>query len=370
MMKVMMKMNNNAEDIRPINLSAAIYGSYTKKERLAKLVYDTYSDSSIQNATELNIFVDINSVIHSLYSENNRIQYNNITDLSSGIINLCAHYRSYFRTIYVNTKFFLINSLNICDINRKIVPEYNGAFYAKTQITKTSKLIENNMSLIKILAPYLPGIYYIESPQNFEASVIIADLIERFGTNIPNLIISRDLYPLQLTALYPYTSYLRPKYSFKDDISWMLPINEKFCFREQFWNTISQERRFVQNSKLLSISPVNFALFLALTKVPERNLAGITNASKAADFILELVGTENIKVNSSQFLNNEKLVASYQVALIDARYKVLDVEYMLPFYRNSPESKSIEFLDLEDAPTVNRISAKYYANNPLSLDKL
>ena len=86
-----------------INLASAIYGSYVKKAVLTDLVYNTYSNSSIAEATELNIFIDLNSVMHPLYSEHNRILFENITDLSSGIINMCAHYRSFFRELFQGT---------------------------------------------------------------------------------------------------------------------------------------------------------------------------------------------------------------------------------------------------------------------------
>ena len=365
-------MNN---DIKIINLASIIYGMYTKTEVLEKLVYDTYSNSSIQNATNLNIYVDLNSAMHALYSEHNRIVYNNITDLSSGLINMCAHYRHYFRSLSVNTRFFLINSLNTCDINRKLVPEYNNTFFAKTQITKTNKLIDNNMALLKILCPYLPGIYYIDSVQQFETSVIIAHLIETLNDGNPNLIISRDIYPFQLTALYPYTSYLRPKKDnmHKLDKSYMFPINEKPNYREEFWNAVSKERNInkERNSTDLSkISPLNFALFCALSKLPERSLLPLSAIPAALKTVYNMVGSEDIKINYNQIMTDPNITDKYPYGLVDARYKAIDVQYMLPYYRNTPEAKNIQLLDLEDAPAVNRISSKYYINNPLDLLRL
>ena len=357
------------QPIRQLNLLDTIYGSYVKKDRLAKLVFDTYSNSSIQNATKLNVFIDINSVIHALYSEHNRIQYNNITDLSSGIINLCAHYRSYFRTLGVDTRYFLINSCNSHSINLKILPDYNNVFIRKASVTKTDKVITNNMNLLKVLCPYLPGIYYIESVENYETSVIIAYIIETIGTQIPNLIISRDIYSMQLTALYKYTSYLKPVKGKEGDLSWMLPINEKESYRKEFWDKVMITRK-IQTKGLYELSPINFALFLALTKVPERSMNSLASPSAAYNFIYSLVGSEDIKIQSNQFMYSQELANKFPVAEIDARYKVLDVEYGLSFYRNSPEARGMQFIDLEDAPTVNKISSKYYANNPLELQKL
>lgn len=360
-------------DERKINLANVIYGAYTKHDVLRNLVYQTYGNSSIAEATKLNIFVDLNSVLHGLYSEHNRIIFDNITDISAGIINLCAHYRSFFRFIGVDTRFFLINSLNTCDINCKFVNEYNEVFKYKTQITQTLGIINNNMKLLKVLCPYLPAIYYVDSEQNFEVSVIIAHIIETLNDPNPNLIISRDFYPIQLVTKYKWTSYLCPSKSRfgpngTEDTSWMLPINEKPNFREEFWKVIASIRNCSFNL-LQTMSPINYTLYTCMTKVPERNLKPLVQNNRARDLITSIVGSEDVKIQISQVINNPNL-SDYPLGMIDARYKVIDIDYMLPIYRNSPEAKQLQFIDLEDVAAVNRIAAKYYANNPLELQKL
>lgn len=358
---------------RKINLANIIYGAYTRQEVLRDLVYKTYGNSSIAEATKLNIFVDINSIIHSLYSEHNRILYDNITDISAGLINLCAHYRSFFRYIGVDTRFFLINSLNTCDINSKFVAEYNMDFKRKIQVTNILSLIKNNMSLLKILCPYLPAIYYVDSEQQFETAVIIAYIIEKLNDPNPNLIISRDIYPIQLVTKYRWTSYLCPSKNRLSnngtaDTSWMVPINEKENFREEFWKAISIYRNCSYNL-LKDMSPINYTLYASMIKAPERYLKPLVHNSAAKKLITSMVGSEDVKIHLSQIMNNPEF-QNYPLAQIEARYKVLDVDYILSIYRNSPEAKQLQFIDLEDIATVNKISAKYYSNNPLELQKL
>lgn len=354
-----------------LNLAQVIFGGYVKTERLKDLVYETYGNSSIEYATELNVFIDLTSILHALYSEHNRIVYNYITDVSSGIINMCAHYRGYFRSLSVNTRFYLVNSLNIAELNRKFVAGYNANFLRKTQITQTKNMIDNNMSLLKVLCPYLPGIYFIESIEQYETGVIIAHLIETINDGNPNLIISHDLYPLQLTALYPYTSYLYPKKNYGNDESWMLPINEKPGYRIEFWDRVAGLRNILAKN-LYDISPINFALFSAMTKCPERALPSLYTPIKAKQFIYNYAGNQDIKVQSSQFMNDSEfaLPNNFNVSEIFSRYCAFDIQYALPFYKASPEAKQIKFLDLNDAPTVNRIASKYYEHNPLDLNRL
>ena len=367
-------MNNshdkNISDIRKLNLAQVIYGGYVKLDRLKDLVFQTYGNSSIEYATKLNIFIDLTSILHPLYSEHNRIVSDYITDLSAGIINMCAHYRSYFRTLSVDTKFYLINSYNCADLNRKFIANYNAEFMRKVQVTNTKKLIDGNIDLLRVLCPYLPGIYLIESMEQYETAVIIAHLIEIINDGNPNLVISHDLYPLQLVALYPYTSYLYPKKSPGGvDASWMLPINEKPGFREQFWTNVAKIRK-INVQPLLEISPLNYALFSAMTKCPERTLNGICAPITAKNFISTLVGSQDINVNASQFMNNTELASKFTVAEIAARYNAVDIQYALPFYKASPEAMNIKFLDLKDDAAVNRITSKYYQNNPIDLMRL
>lgn len=381
--------DDNINDLRQINLSSVIYGNYTRLEVLEKLVYNTYGNSSIATATKLNVFIDITSVIHALYSEHNRVVYNNITDVSAGILNMCAHYRGFFRhNLGVDTKFFLINSLNTCSLNTKFIATYNQSFANKSKMTQTKSLIDNNMTLLKVLCPYIPGVYYIDSVDNYETSVIMAYLIEMLNEKVPNLIISHDIYPMQLTALYPYTSYLYPNKTRNkigtDDTSWMLPINEKPGYRELFWSYFCSTSRgssrtedgrrmyasTIKPDKLINLSPLNMPLVLAMNGYPGRYISRLYSIPKVKQFIEALVGSEDIKIDSSMYMNNEQLSNTFAVAQIDAIYKTLDVTYALPFYRNSPDAKNIKLVDLEDAPTVNMICSKYYANNPINIFNL
>ena len=351
--------------------------NYTRLNTLRELVYQTYGNSSIQDATKLNIFVDLASVLHGLYSEHNRVTTENITDISASIINLCAHYRGFFRNdLGVDTRIFLINSTNTCDINRKFVADYNADLIRKMGVTQTIKMIESNMKLLEILCPYLPAIYYIDSPQHFETSVIIAHIIETLKDENPNLIISHDMYPLQLCAQYKWTSYLYPKKTREAngfiDTSWMLPVNDKPNFKEEFWKAYAAHRNLSPGIYQLvsQISPINYPLLISLVSFPERSLKAVMHIATAMRFITNIAGTADIKVQSAQFMGDPQYTNSYPVGNIDARYKAMDVQYMLPYYRSSPEAMNIKMLDLNDPGAVNTIVSKYYANNPIDLMKL
>lgn len=353
-----------------VTVENIIYGSFVKHNRLEQIVFNTFSNTSIAGATELNVFIDLYSVLKSVFSQHFRTDISDYTAITSGIVNMCSHYRSFFNRLSVHTKFYLIFSYNTCDLNRKFVAEYNNEFLRKSQIKMYNEMAESNFSLLEVLCPYLPDIFLIKSTRNYEVSVIIANLIETLNDGNPNLIISKDLYPLQLCTLYPYTSYLYPiKKKGGIDDSVMIPISEKPTFRKEFWRLVSIVRN-MNESTMVNLSPLNFTLFSALNRFPERNMLPITNIPTAKKIIKNIVGEEDIKIYPSQLYNDMESISTLPVASVESRFKALDIGFMLPYYKNDPESKCIKFENLRDDGAINAINAKFFSENPLDLNKL
>ena len=149
----------------------------------------------------------------------------------------------------------------------------------------------------------------------------------------------------------------------------MIPISEKPSFRYEFWNLISSIRKFnVEN--IVKVSPVNFPLFSALNRLPERGIPSICNVSAARSIIEKIVGYDNIPVLPQQLYNDEQISSTIPVAKTEARMKAIDVQFMLPYYKADPESKAIQLQNLRDDSAVNMINAKFFSHNPLDLAKL
>ena len=353
-----------------VDLSAIIYGSYVKMDRLQKIVFDTFSNTSIAEATHLNIFIDLYSTLHPIFSEHYRVNIENYTDVTAGIINMCAHYRRFFKGLGVHTTFYLIYSDNICDFNRKFIAGYNEIFYKKSQIKMFREIVDTNLDLLATMCPYLPDIHFVRSINNWESSVIIANIIETLNDNSPNLIISRDLYPIQLCALYPWTSYLYPLKHYRDDNSIMVPLNEKPNFREEFWKLYLKDKLGEVKTNLNSISPLNVSLLSAINELRCRNVNVLYNIAAAKKIILGISNGEDIKIDIFQLLNDENVSKTVNVQMIESRLKALDVTFALPYYKQDPESNGYKFINLEDNGAINKINSKYFENNPLELQKL
>lgn len=352
-----------------VDLSAIIYGSYVKMERLQQIVFETFSNTSIAEATNLNIFIDLYSTLHPVFSEHYRVNIENYTDITSGIINMCAHYRKFFKGLGVNTTFYLIYSDNTCEFNRKFVANYNEVFFRKTQIKMFREIIDTNLDLLNTICPYLPNIHFIRSINNWESSVVIANIIETLNDNNPNLIISKDLYPLQLCALYRWTSYLYPlKYRGVDN-SIMIPLNEKYNFRREFWNLYIKDKINDIKTDLTIISPLNVSLISAMNGFNHRGINLLYNINLAKKIILGINNGEDTKISGFQLINDEKASNLINVHVVESRLKSLDVTFALPYYQQDPESK-YKFINLQDNGSINMINSKYFEKNPLDLQRL
>lgn len=361
------------DEYNTLDLSAIIYGSYVRMEKLQQIVFETFANTSIAEATHLNIFIDLYSTLHPIFSEHYRINIENYTDVTAGIINMCAHYRKFFRGLGVHTTFYLIYSDNICDFNRKFIAGYNDNFYRKSQIKMFREIVDTNLDLFATICPYLPDIHFVKSINNWESSVIIANIIETYCEYTPNLIISRDFYPMQLCALYPWTSYLYPLKHCGNDNSIMIPLNEKLNFRNEFWNLyLKNKPGQVDKIKcdLSEISPLNVALLSAMSGLKSRGVARLYNINGAKNAILKLSNGEDIKIDISQLFNDKKVSKTFNIPMIESRLKALDITYALPYYKLDPEASGYNFINLEDNGAINKINSKYFVNNPLELNKL
>ena len=357
--------NNYTASVKQI-----IYRSFVKYDILQSLVYETFSNSSISEATELDIYIDLYSVLKPLFSEHSRTRIEDYTELTSEIVNMCAHYRYFFRKLYVATKFYLIWSYNINEINRKFVSGYNDIFYKKSQVKIFKEFVNNNMDLLEILVPYLPDIFLIRSNKNYESSIIISALINK-NNNAPSLIITHDTYPMQVTVYNRNTALLYPKKMSGRDESIMIPINEKSNFRHEFWRLLLDTNAIkVKEGLMDTISPLNYTLFCALNGMSNRNIKSMYSIIQSAKLLYYLTKGEDIKILPEHLYNDVEVVNSVPVSIVESRYNAIDINYIKPIYLQDPEYLSLKFDNLRDDSAVNHINAKFFANNPIDINKL
>lgn len=347
-----------------VSTQMILTSNFVKYQKLSELVLHMFSGSK---ATSLNLYIDLYGVVKTLFSDSYRTDISDYTASTSTILNMCGHYKSFFKSLGVNAKIFLIFSYNTCEINRKLVSDYNSKFIKKMGNSMILEMVDLNNGLLETICPFLPNIYFLKT--EFESSVLI-DYLIRTGDGNPNLIISKDIYPIQLTDLHDNTGFIKPKKLNGEDVSLCIAPKDNVYHIDDFWTLYCAARgnTYTPSRSSIHIHPVNFSLLAAMTRFPERSLNTLTNITFANKSIFNIVGREPVKLSINSLEESTTLPFAPQIA--DSRHKSLDVLYFRPIYDDSIESKAIYLNDLEDPASVNMICAEYFKNNPVDLTRL
>lgn len=348
---------------QPIPIEVFMMRYFVKYHRLDQLIPYAFTGSTSNN---LNIFIDIYGIYRGMFSRSYKTDISDYTSFTSMLINMCIHYRTYFKMLGVSTTIYLISSYNISEINTKFVADYNKTFRDKLNNKMIRDMVEQNVELLKIICPYLPNIHFVHS--EFESSVSMLHIINK-NVGTPNLIISSDLYPIQLTNICPDTAYLKPKKSMGEDVSDIVCPNSHLEHEKTFWRGICQEKEdFTLNESKVLISSRNYVLLAALNRFTDRNLKAIVNFNRANSILKNIVGFENVKIYPITLNTLDiNVLGNVPVQTVDSRFKVLDVEYQYELYLESVEPLLLQFDNLSDPDAINIINDTYFSKNPINI---
>lgn len=352
-----------------VYMEQLIAGSFVKYIRLSELITSAYAGS---NCTEINLFIDLNSVLKQAYSVNAwGHKTSNRFEITSTILNMCGHYREFFRAIGVNTNIFLIYGLNCPNTNNTFVRGYNAKFVA-SYIKKPdlTALIEDNMSILNIISQYIPKVYFFDIGQCEVSSMV--DYIIRVTNSkqrgIENIIISKDVLMLQMIPEHD-VRVIRPVKNKNGDESYI-------TWNANLWPSFIHNYRKNKEPSII-VSNTFFQNVLAMTSVPERGMYSLFSIPKVLKFID--VAVKSGFINGDQFYNqstlNTVLTAmdiQCNTAELEMRFKAINThfqsQYVLPLEK--PEFKRLRLIDLEDIDTLKNIINKYFPNTPIDLDRL
>ena len=182
-----------------------------------KLRYHEY-DTSIESLNfvkpgdSVNVFISFESILNNLSTlqdiDNKLLLERNFsTILESETINLCAHYKRFFRENGLTTRVFLYyTDLNSDDfVEHKYNEEYRS-FYKNKFLRNPkfqllgNKLIDRIIPRVSKITEYIPGVYFI-SAKNIEGSTIPWIISKKYPES-KNFIITTDKYDT-LYLFYP-----------------------------------------------------------------------------------------------------------------------------------------------------------------------
>ena len=348
-----------------VSISQIINYSYVRYDRLTELINFEYKDSK---DTKINIFIDLYSILKPLYSSN--ITIDDYSEVTSCIINMCAHYRYFFQSRYnVQSRIYLIWSKNIPYKNCNVYPEYNAKFgYTITTNKKITSLISDNLNLLETLCPYIPDVMYVTDL--YEVGVIanyISKMQDNFG--IPGLFISRDCYNYQLS---------RGKYDMKVLVPYKVHTNEgttDMSYIVSDYNCID----WYLNKLQIKFEPgmdqyipgSMLSLLMALSRCPTRNIVSLKNIPRAYKDIAYLIDAKIIP--SSHIYDTDAVAEALHINkdALKARYYICDIPSQEMHYNLDPAINIHQsMINLYDANEVKNINNKYFIKYPLDLNRL
>lgn len=359
-----------------ITIQQLLYSYYIKYDNLIPLINSQYGNlPQYKTVSHVNIFIDLYSIVRRLYSDDFII--NDSLSLTSCIINMCGHYRTFFRNHYsTETSIYLVDGNNCSELNRKFYQGYNQGYAESIILNKRiTELINKNRELLMLLSQYLPDIQYVGT--NFETGVSINNIINtnRAAGNLsPNIIITKDIYLYQLVSSYNDKDIIiiRPKKYHGEDLSYIVNYSNVM-------HTYMQERHIKPDIVSLAsyINPGLLTYIMSVTRLPERSMKSIVDIPKVIRLLSRLLN-ENIVLNSRNtdidrlsnllFQDEENQIPG---VTIDFRFKAIDIIFQQSVFNNSGEKTLYTgtITNLYDPVAVNEINEKYF-KEPIILDNL
>ena len=343
---------------------------FVKYERLEELIKEEFYDSGYE---EINLFIDAYSMINSIYGFEPS-QFIDRYSIASCIINACAHYRKFFWTRYrVTCKIWIVYSRMEESTReaRAFYPNYETIFDTNSN-PSMDKIIEDNMEVLRILCPYIPDVSFIYS--GYEPGLVfgrIATSEYTYGKNgeiIPNIIISKDVWNMQVVAELSNVYMIRPIKKNGEDLS-ILMNNQNVL---AYYTAIRQTKVNPYN-----ISSNYLSFIISATRFPERGMKSLHNISSIIKYLDNAISNNYISHTRRIYdiqglckdLNdfNKVSLKDFEIGL---RMEAVGFNRCMFRYMVSPKIDDINIINLHNPDSVKRINESYFSKVPLDLMSL
>lgn len=347
-----------------VSISQIINYSYVRYDRLTELINLEYKNSQ---ATKLNVFIDLYSILKPLYSSN--IVIDDYSEITSCLINMCAHYRHFFRTRYqVETKIYLVWSNNHPYKNIEACKGYNEkSAYSMQTNTKITSLIEDNFSLLETLCPYIPDVMFVRDI--YEVGVL-CQYISNMQENImyPSVMITRDCYNFQLA---------KGKFDFKILVPYKVHTDQGTVDRSYI---VNEETAIAWYLYKLDVKELNvdtylpasiLSILIALSRCPTRNIKSLKNIPRAYKDLVYMVNNNIIPLGHIYDIEPIANILHLNSNILAGRYYASDIQSQLMHYELDPAMNIRQHMvNLYDANAVKDINNKHFIKYPLDLNAL
>ena len=359
-----MPINYNAANLDEL-ISNVIYGYYVKYDTLTNLIRTYYNGS---NATVIDIYIDVQDILRHIdrYLSKTQLPISNPLVVTSGLINMIAHYRNFFTTRFsCNSRFWLVDSTD-----NIIASKLYADFKQKPLSMNMSQIYRINLSFIPIICNAIVDVQYEKTTVDVVTKMISIRGVESENSNVnPGLLISKDPFTFQATAMNGI-NVLRPKKNNFGDVSYIVT---GITAATSYVNELSKNP--IQH---VAIDPEQLSALMAFTRVPSRNLKTIyqinTVIPKFAEAYKNALTTkypwdtmrfveEFLQINGDKKKNPYELL--YRIQACDTVFGQV-IAYM-----NMPECKTYKgIVNIYDPKGIKEINDTHFRSCPLDLNVL
>ena len=231
------------------------------------------------------------------------------------------------------------------------------------------------LKLVNTVVDYIPGVYFFDIGRGEVSSMIVKIIEELNLKNNPameNMIISKDVIPLQLIPKYKILKVLRPLKHNGEDKSFIVNHHNLWqkCFEKYMQSTVTNT---------LGVNEEFFTNILAMTRVPDRSMYKVFNTDMTLKLIRDCIDRGLLKektlymqstVNNA-IRNLDGGTTRFNSALLENRWSVINpffqYKYILPLEYHG----SMILKDLDDVKSLKELVMTFYdEKNPIMLDSL
>jgi hypothetical protein len=374
------------------DLQALIYSQFITYNRLTGMINESCRDS---NANVAHIYIDMQSLLKSIYSNIDKLTIGPYNGLTSCMINMAIHYKYFFLSRYGTTcKIYFVYSNNCPEYCKKWVPNYNARnIQVANHSAQHLEIINQNLQMMRTITPYIDNMYFIETQH--ETGLAIYHLIMMNTCEKEphmNFVITKDQYNYQLVNT-PNTIILRPKRNTSTNNQPVQPGERDISYyinSLNIWNVICLERKIEFTPSVL-INPIFVTLVYAISGIKQRGIASTIGIKKCLEIIQNLILSNNMMNNALDnialiYLNSSKermknsslqtLQNDGTIMGMNNNYKAIDLSYQYLLIRSNSNIYSdldlfnSYLIDLYDPEGLKNINEQYFKDCPIDLMKL
>lgn len=365
-----MDSNRSTNDTKQ-NLRNILFGYYIQYNKLKELVDTAFADKRTPKC--MDIYIDVFDMLKQIYGR--EVYADKQYTIVSGVINLAAHMRGFFRTRYnLPTRIFLVYGKNSTVNHKNFYYTFGDDSYKETvNYEKNKEIIESQLQMVKILCAYIPDVYYVERQTMFSMFVydnILKNKLAR--NNILSIVITKSLYAYQIPALTNNFSscvaLFRPKKYNGQDMSF--PVYGSNVLYN-YYSSITSAKTL---EYLSDFDPGLLPVLMTMTGLKQYNVNAIMSTTSAVKALHDALSSPYML--NAHSMNTSNLYKALNLMCIDEtnfdfRFKAIDLEYQHMIYIHMPEYIDNTWnVNFNDPETVKEINNKYFFDNPLDLNSL